>query len=99
MVQPFLCATAGPPPLIILGLSTGLMERFALVILTFQLCSPQGKKARWKKEEDDAEPVGWNGFRNEHREDFWLNKLSVGRELALLVCLHQCTTMFVGLRP
>ena len=47
------------------------MEKSVLVILTFPLCSPQGKKARWQVEEDDAELIGWKGFRNEYKEDFW----------------------------
>ena len=60
------------------------MAKFALVILTFLLCSPQGKnkKSRWQKEEEDAELIGWKGFCSGFKEDFWLNKLSVGRELA-----------------
>ena len=60
-----------PPPLITLGLSTGLMAKSSSVTLTFQLFSPQGKKARWRKEEEEAEPVGWKGFRSEYKEDFW----------------------------
>ena len=47
------------------------MAKCALVILTFQLCSPQGKKVRWQKEEEDAEPDGWKGFCNGYKEDFW----------------------------
>ena len=47
------------------------MAKSVLVILTFLLCSPQGKKTRWQKEEEEAEPVGWKGFRNEYKEDFW----------------------------
>ena len=57
--------------LINLGLSTGLMEKFALVILTFLLCSPLGKKTHWQKEEEEAEPDSWKGFCNESRGDFW----------------------------
>ena len=62
---------AGSPPLIILGLSTGLMEKFVLAILTFLLCSPLGKKACWQKEEEDAEPDGLKGFHNKYWKDFW----------------------------
>ena len=47
------------------------MEKFILAILTFLLCSPLGKKTRWQKEEEEAEPVSWKGFRNKYREDFW----------------------------
>ena len=60
-----------PPPLITPGLSTGLMVKSVLAILTFRLCSPQGKKTRWQKEEEEAEPIGWKGFRNVYKEDFW----------------------------
>ena len=58
------------------------MEKFVLAILTFLLCSPLGKKTCWQKEEEDAEPDGWKGFRDEYWKDFWWNKLLVGRELA-----------------
>ena len=47
------------------------MVKSVLVILTFPLCSPQGKKTRWQKEEEDAEPDGWKGFRNGYKGDFW----------------------------
>ena len=47
------------------------MAKSSLVILTFRLCSPQGKKTRWQKEEEEAELVGWKGFRSEYKEDFW----------------------------
>ena len=47
------------------------MAKCVLVILTFQLCSPQGKKACWQKEEEEAELVGWKGFRSGYKEDFW----------------------------
>ena len=47
------------------------MVKFVLAILMFLLCSPQGKKAHWKKEEDEAEPDGWKGFGNEYQRDFW----------------------------
>ena len=62
---------AGSPLLTILGLSTGSMAKSVLVILTVRLSSPQGKKTRWQKEEEDAEPVGWQGFRGGYRENFW----------------------------
>ena len=61
----------GLPPLIILGLSTGLTAKFVLAILAFLLCSPLGEKAHWQKEEEGAEPVGWKGFHNSSWEDFW----------------------------
>ena len=61
----------GPALLTLLGLSTGLMEKSCLAILTFRLCSPQGKKTRWQKEEEEAEPIGWQGFRGGYRESFW----------------------------
>ena len=38
-----------------------------LAILTF----PPGKKARWQKEQEEAEPDGWKGFRNQYKADFW----------------------------
>ena len=47
------------------------MVKFVLAILTFLLCSPQGKKTRWQKEEEEAESIGWKGFRSEYKEDFW----------------------------
>ena len=47
------------------------MVKSGLVILMFQLCSPQGKKTRWQKEEEDAEPDGWKGFRRGYKGDFW----------------------------
>ena len=47
------------------------MAKSTLVILTFRLCSPQGKKPHWQKEEEAAEPVGWKGFRNQYKADFW----------------------------
>ena len=47
------------------------MEKSALATLTFPLCSPQGKKARWQKEEEEAEPIGWKGFHSGYKEDFW----------------------------
>ena len=47
------------------------MAKSSLVILTFQLFSLQGKKTRWQKEEEEAEPVGWKGFRSGYKEDFW----------------------------
>ena len=47
------------------------MAKSVLVTLTFQLCSPQGKKTRWQKEEEDAELDGWKGFCSGYKEDFW----------------------------
>ena len=47
------------------------MVKSVLVTLMFQLCSPQGKKARWQKEEEEAEPAGWKGFRSGYKGDFW----------------------------
>ena len=47
------------------------MERFTLVILMFLLSSPTGKKTCWQKEQEEAEPIGWKGFQNQYRADFW----------------------------